>query len=227
MKDICNIRYKHPTKISIVNYFFKKRHNLVISCIENLIKQDSLILDLGCGDGRLFPKLINSQLLDRATVIGCDIDSKYLTHIRNVYKKFVRQGKIQLICLDISNLPFREEIIDSIICTSVFEHLLELEEITKKIKKILKKNGILVAGYPVETKLLLFLLKIFYSKTNWTINPSILGIDEYRKNPHTHKHNYRFIDQILKRNFTIQKIKNIPLNLPNFFSLFKVVLVKK
>lgn len=186
------------------------------------------LLDLGCGNGRLFPKILKGNILGRATIIGGDINKKCLLHIQRVYKKFVRSGKIQVICLDLTNLPFRDETIDLIVCSSVFEHILELGEAMKKIKSILKRRGTLVAGYPVETKLLILLLKLFYSKYEWTVNPRILGIHEYLRNPDTHKQNYRSIRRILKRNFTIQKIKKVPFEkFPDFLSIYEVVSSQK
>ncbi len=65
---------------------------------------DRLILDLGCGPGRL---IIGAAILGSATGVGIDIDKEALLICRQNARETGVWAQVHLILADISNLPLR------------------------------------------------------------------------------------------------------------------------
>ncbi|MCR8538804.1 MAG: class I SAM-dependent methyltransferase [Prochlorococcus marinus CUG1439] len=90
------------------------------------------ILDIGCGIGNF--------LEDNIEAIGVDINP-YTVEIclkKNLNAKLIKQDK----------LPFEENSFDSCLLDNVMEHIENPDKLILEIKRILKKNGILLIGVP-------------------------------------------------------------------------------
>jgi cyclopropane fatty-acyl-phospholipid synthase-like methyltransferase len=106
------------------------------------LKNNSYLLDVGCGWGRFLLSVINNEI----TLVGIDISFRYLQKI----KKLKNFYNIHLIRADCEYLPFRNEIFDYIFSNSVFQHL-EREKFYKTILKaraLLKEKSLLVFQIP-------------------------------------------------------------------------------
>lgn len=105
---------------------------------------DALILDDGCGDGRLIEKMHNNQ-----TIVGIDISSRQLA----IAKKRL-PGDVHLIKASVTHLPFKDQAFDHILSWSVLIHVERSEDRLKalgEIARIQKNNGsalILLKNYP-------------------------------------------------------------------------------
>lgn len=96
----------------------------------NKLSDNSLILDIGCGNGR-------NTLYKNHTIFGMDLSIEQLKMKSQINKK----NDIQANML---NIPFKNNLFDSIICIASFHHLKttdEREKCLKEIKRILKPNG--------------------------------------------------------------------------------------
>jgi len=105
-----------------------------ISILAKYCDKDDLVLDLGCGNGRL------SEILD-CQYIGIDTSARMIEIARKRYpnKKFLITKSL--------NFPFPDNHFDKIFCLSVFHHIPSKrlrQEFLKEIKRILKPNGILI-----------------------------------------------------------------------------------
>jgi len=104
-------------KIADVWIHLKARPLEEVMDFSSLIKKAGLVLDIGCSNCRnLIP------FLERGfPCIGLDFSENMVREA----KKFLEKKKLStnLIIADISSLPFKDNIIDFIICTRVLHHL--------------------------------------------------------------------------------------------------------
>ena len=85
------------------------------------------VLDVGCGDGGL-KKILSSEL----EYLGMD----------------ARPGKGVDVIGDVHALPFKDKSFDSVICTSVLEHVLDINKVTSEMYRVLKPNGKILVTIP-------------------------------------------------------------------------------
>ncbi len=122
------------------------------------IKDKEKILDLGCGNGRLFELFKNKKV----EYIGVDFSEKFIKKAREKYGN-------HFMVADAFNLPLPDSFFDSIWAIAFFHHIpskhLKLK-ILKEIKQTLKKNGKLVmtCWYLYQPQYLKLLLKFFFRK---------------------------------------------------------------
>jgi SAM-dependent methyltransferase len=72
-------------------------------------------------------------------------------------------------------LPFRENSIDLVMCVSVLEYSPDIATVVKEIANSIVENGILGAGYLIETRLFSALLRAFLPSGLAIRNPRVWG----------------------------------------------------
>lgn len=95
------------------------------------------LLDVGCGNGRLFSFLKKKNI----NYIGVDNNKDMLKTAKNHYKK------TKFLLAEQFNLPFRKEYFDHIWNIAAFHHLPSLYlrlKTLKEMERVLKKNGFLI-----------------------------------------------------------------------------------
>jgi 2-polyprenyl-3-methyl-5-hydroxy-6-metoxy-1,4-benzoquinol methylase len=100
--------------------------------------KDLKILDIGCGEG-LVANLIKKNTNE---VTGMDVVDKY--------QKFLKYRKINFVKHDAEEFPypFPSEEFDVIILLSVLEHLYRPDKCLEEVRRILKKDGIVIICVP-------------------------------------------------------------------------------
>ena len=104
------------------------------------------VLETGSGIGN-----ITKFLLDRDLIIATDVETKYLTLLKNTFGKY---KKFMIEQLDISGTEvkrYQSYHIDSVICFNVLEHIEQDEKPLKKIFELLEPGGrllLLVPSHP-------------------------------------------------------------------------------
>ena len=93
------------------------------------------ILDVGCGNGYLLKKLRNKYPNYKLT--GTEINIKQLL-------KQKKKLNINIVKIDILNIDKLKIFYDTVICTYVLEHILDIRSAYLKLKKICKKILIIV-----------------------------------------------------------------------------------
>jgi len=171
---------------------------------------ERIIVDIGCGRGCL-TRVLSLQF----TTIGLDVDKSL---------KVQAQGGSKIpnfILADMHAMPFRRHSVDVVVCISLLEHCRSLEDSIRKIKAILKKDGVCVVGYPVETKFFKFIWRLVtprgfkfidQSQTFW-LNPITHKQECYWESPHTHKQTYQTIRDVLRKHFKILQKERLLLNI--------------
>lgn len=103
------------------------------------------ILEIGIGTGSSLEEMIlASNLQDK--IYGVDSSYGMVNLARNrLYKKGIK--KVNILCADARNLPFRNNTFSLIFCSGLFDSLTEDDSLKalKEIKRILKPKGKLVA----------------------------------------------------------------------------------
>ena len=91
------------------------------------------------------------------------------------------------------------------------------------------KNGKLAAGYPIETRLIELIIKLFLSSEShvWSQQEETKN-EEQLNDPHIHRQNFLEIRKHLRKHFVTLKKLKIPLNFfPDLFSIYENVLLVK
>ena len=121
----------------IANHFSRTRSYIPedFLYLKKFIKKGERILDLGCGNGRLF------EIKNDAEYFGVDTSSKMI----EIAKKSYPQGKF-FVTSPLS-LPFQDQFFNKVFCLSVFHHIpsfkYRMQFLKKKTKWLLLKYTIL------------------------------------------------------------------------------------
>ncbi len=121
---------------TIAEHFDRTRYKPWDKCREfiNKIPENSIALDIGCGNGRHLKLLAERNL----TAIGIDTSVELL----KICKKKIKSAF--LIKADAVNLPFKNSSVDNIIYIAVLHHLPTEKDRAKslnEIRRVLKKRG--------------------------------------------------------------------------------------
>lgn len=185
-------------------YFMRKRLELVLSLLGD--QKVDKVLDAGYGGGTFILSL--HQLAKE--VHGIDT----MPYPEKVLKILSRENvKAKLIVGSIFKTPYRENYFDRIVCVSVLEHFKgrELNKAVKEMYRILKPGGYLVIGFPVKNIVTDFIIDHVLSFNPDDIHPS----------------GHKQIIKAIEQEVDIDKIINYFSFLPQDFSLYCVVRIKK
>jgi SAM-dependent methyltransferase len=176
-------------------------------------------LDVGCGNGSF-----SYVLSQNSITVGMDVQKYFIKLPRK------RREIVDFVVADIRAPPFIDNSFDMINCASILEHFVELEPIVWKLKKLLKKPGILLAAYPVETILFRTIWRIvspkefkFIDQTRtYFIDPGTNNMECYWTHPGTHKQTYLKIREVLKEHFRLVEQVKLPFRfLPDLMSYYE------
>ncbi|MEA1968487.1 MAG: methyltransferase domain-containing protein [Thermodesulfobacteriota bacterium] len=114
------------------------------------IKPGYQILDMGCGEGR---HTASAQEQEKVFCVGADMDHNTLLTAREkikLHKAFItgRGSKWSLATADITNLAFKTDGFDVVICSEVMEHIHEQEKALSELTRVLKPTGTLAITVP-------------------------------------------------------------------------------
>jgi ubiquinone/menaquinone biosynthesis C-methylase UbiE len=158
------------------------------------------ILEIGGGGGEhiVFEKNITSN-----NYVVIDIEKDFLNIIRKHFD-------IITIAADGCELPFKADSFSTIIATSVFEHVAQLEKVLLEIKRILTKEGDLLVIVPINGSLIIEIYKLLISYPFMFFN----GIKKpnYIWN-YLNVNSFKRINALLHIHFLIASKRSIPFNM--------------
>lgn len=108
-------------------------------------KENSQVLDFGCGNGRLVEIFLDKDI----KYVGVDVSEGLINIAKKNVAAMRKSRSIQFLKIenDFKKLPFPSELFDSIYSIAVFHHLpsdkLRLE-IAQELHRLLKKNGYII-----------------------------------------------------------------------------------
>lgn len=210
---------------SLANFLDEVRLNRILKIVMAYISDGKgRVLDVGCGPGIL------SQLISQyCQTVAVDIRKPFLLGKR-------KGSNLDFVCADAKALPFVEKSFGTILCTSMLEHLPELEPVLMSLKEALGAEGILVVGYPVETWLFKLLWR-FLSPDDFRlidqtqtlfVNPHTHKVENYWTTPSTHKQTYSTIRKTLSRYFKVIWRMKLPFDLfPDLLSYYECAVLTR
>jgi SAM-dependent methyltransferase len=190
-------RYYH---LPMIKHFFLRRLTMVLDFLNG--RHFDSILEIGFGSGVLLP-----ELSKRSThLFGIDLHD----HINEVKEMLIKEDTCTILTRgDILHLPYKDESFDCVMSIATLEHIRELTTAIFEIKRVLKKDGFAILGFPVAHKvsdLLLVLTgsRCVYQKRLRDIHPS----------------DHEGILSEVKRQFGNIEVKKFPRHLPLGLSLY-------
>lgn len=184
----------------IIGNFYLKRIKMVCALIK---QKGQRVLDLGYGCGILF-----YELRDRFS----ELNGMELRSDGNLIKKTLAAAgiKASLTNGNLFHLPYKEASFDCVVAMSVLEHISDLGQPLREIKRVLKKGGSFICGFPTKN----FYMHQFFK---------LMRFDDEKGHPSSHNYIY----QMLKRNFSIDKTIKFPSFLKMDYCLYITCRCKK
>jgi 2-polyprenyl-3-methyl-5-hydroxy-6-metoxy-1,4-benzoquinol methylase len=104
------------------------------------LAKGKVVLDAGCGEG------IGSYIFSEKAkfVFGFDIDEECIRLAKEKYKR----DNLCFLTGSIHEIPFKEGTFDLVVCLEVIEHVEEQEKAIHEMKRVLKKDGMLIISTP-------------------------------------------------------------------------------
>lgn len=104
------------------------------------LRGDEVVLDAGCGTGRLTAELL--EALPRGRVIGIDLSQNMLNSAREYLARCA--GSVRLVACDLLYLPFKP-VFDGIVSTAAFHWVMDHDQLFANLRGVLKSGGWLEA----------------------------------------------------------------------------------
>ncbi|MGV8140983.1 MAG: class I SAM-dependent methyltransferase [Candidatus Woesearchaeota archaeon] len=103
--------------------------------LQDNVRKDSTVLEVGCGNGRS----INDLLLNTQKITGVDYDPKAVADAKKYFNKY---KDIKIIEADATDLPFKKESFDYVICMTTFANFADKKYLAlEEMKRVLKNDG--------------------------------------------------------------------------------------
>ena len=113
------------------------------------IKQEDLVLDIGCGEGR---HAIGLYVDNHVHAFGFDLSFDDLKVAKKRLTDFSVSEKNNANCYfgvgNIYRLPFSDNVYSSVVCSEVLEHLHKPKKAITEIIRVLKPGGVLAVSVP-------------------------------------------------------------------------------
>lgn len=141
LQDIIKLGYFWYFRLRSGNDYKKYqviKSSILINYLKKHIKNSGRLLEVGVQSGEMTPffKEISSS------VVSIDIDKSHLL----LAKKKLPDSEV--ICCDILNPPFKQNVFKIVILNSVIEHIQDKELAMAEIYNLLKNSGYLYLGFP-------------------------------------------------------------------------------
>jgi len=106
--------------------------------LQTSIRKNSRVLEVGCGEGRSLRDILPIT----KNIVGVDYDKKAVSDAKREFKKY---PKIKILLAEATNLPFKDNSFDFVICMTTFANFGEKKySALKEMKRVLRKNGTII-----------------------------------------------------------------------------------
>lgn len=101
------------------------------------IKEDDVILEIGCAKGEILYHIIKRARCG----IGIDI-------AQNILRRARKSEKISYVQADAEHIPFDDDAFSKILCLDLLEHVHNPEQVLLEMKRVLKEHGEIIIAVP-------------------------------------------------------------------------------
>lgn len=103
------------------------------------VKKESIVLDVGCGGGRMVSSL--ADMIDGGTVYGIDYSKDCVLFARRKNKRLINFGNVEILLGDVSFLPFQDAKFDMVTAVDSYYFWQEVNNGLCEIFRVLKSGG--------------------------------------------------------------------------------------
>ena len=105
------------------------------------IKGDEKILDIGCGGGRNIQRFA-SQISEKGRVSGIDYSEVSVKKSREINRKAIMSGRVNVLKASVSHIPFPDETFDIVTGFETIYFWPDFINDLKEVYRVLKKGGL-------------------------------------------------------------------------------------
>ena len=117
---------------------YKKWFNEEKKYLNKSITKDSKVLEVGCGNGRIFIDLIKKT----KNLVGIDNEEKA---IKDAKKLFKRYPEIKFLLADARNIHFENNYFDFVLCIGTFANFGNYKfKVLDEMKRVVKNKGLII-----------------------------------------------------------------------------------
>ncbi|MCP6727516.1 MAG: class I SAM-dependent methyltransferase [Patescibacteria group bacterium] len=127
----------------ILNKANAKMNNVTLSSLE--LKDSDRVLEVGFGGGALLTEM--ARLKSKAVFYGADFSQDMVALCQKRMHGLISEGRLKLDCASVENLPYETETFTKICSVNTIYFWEDCNEAIKELKRVLKKNGILVLTF--------------------------------------------------------------------------------
>jgi ubiquinone/menaquinone biosynthesis C-methylase UbiE len=190
-------------------WMFLNRFDLALKYLEE-ISSINRLLDAGTGIGFFLPTL-SKTAKNIIAIDNTDYSLKYA-------KKMCEKRKIDNVVFKktyLEKLPFKNNQFETIVCLSVLEHVLpkNLPIVINHFYRVLKPNGILIAGYPNEGSSLFKFLQT--AERSLIRRKAFKAFNEQDRDKYKtlgHVATAKQIERTIKQRFAVSDYKSLPIS---------------
>ena len=105
------------------------------------IKEDDIILDIGCGGGRNIQRFAE-QVSENGKVLGIDYSEVSVEKSSQLNRKAIDGGKVDVLQASVSDMPFDDETFDIVTGFETIYFWPDFTNDLKEVNRVLKKDGL-------------------------------------------------------------------------------------
>jgi len=140
------LRELQHQQFHLSNFETKNYNKSIVKFLNGLDRENSVILDLGCGDGRFTELLLEKGF---KKIVSLDADIRPLKSLQTFLQEKGLINRVLLIHSSVESIPLRQNRLDAILAIGVLYYLNDgFEKALANIFKLLKKYGTLINSEP-------------------------------------------------------------------------------
>jgi ubiquinone/menaquinone biosynthesis C-methylase UbiE len=129
--------YDYQAKVYNAQYLEEQKAKIEAALKDAVLGSNDFVLDMGCGTGFLFHRLIKTTKL----IVGLDISQKLLLEAKRRTKNL---SNVLLVRADADNTPFQDHLFDKIFAITLLQNMPDPTITILELKRISKPEAVFV-----------------------------------------------------------------------------------
>ncbi len=140
MKEYYEKYWTRDSDVSNHDVTTPERKHRLLQTLNKYCKPGETVLDLGCGGGGKFTAWSKAAGFE---AIGMDISKKAVAMAQREYP----DGNFKTLNTD-GSIPAADKTFGAVWCSEVIEHIMEVDDFLKEVRRVMKPGGILIITTP-------------------------------------------------------------------------------